>query len=159
MKYLAVLLFMMVFPLVANAEEHKRDNDCKCVKECLDDCRECDQCRDCRIKNNLENRKKLAAEEAKLRKIRLHLRKGKPNIIVIIRPPVVNRGNVMIHHRHHHHHHFDRWGGSYYRHLRPYGTIYRTNPLIYHIHRDRASKVETPHRPKVWYDGLRTRTD
>ena len=154
MKYIAMLLFLLVFPLTLNAEQQKLRPDCD----------QCDECRDCRIRKSLEKRQELAAAEAEQRKYRLRARKAKPNVIIVVRPPVIiNRGNGMIrHHRHFHHHIFNDWGG-YLRYRRLYTGIYRTRPPSYHIYIGRTSGIEPRERPKpyprVWYDGLRTRTD
>ncbi len=162
MKYLTALLVLLIFPITIHADE-KKDKDCRCAKECIDDCKMCDDCRDCRIKRSLEKRRKLAAEEAKRRKDRL-MDRGRPRVIIVVRPAAPNRGNGIIFHHHRHHHSFDRWGrwgSGYPRYRSLYRGIYRTRAPSYRTYRDRSrsSTPESQRRPRVWYDGLRTRTD
>ena len=137
MRYVVpVLLLLMVS--VGSAQERKEE-------QC--DCRHC-------VRVEVDRKiKERAAEEARRRRERIHNRKFQPRIIINFRRPIADRNgrvinyNILI----------NRWDTGYPRYRRLYRGIYDTRPS-YRNYRDRTRRVVDEPR-RVWYDGLRTRTD
>jgi hypothetical protein len=149
--FATVLLMGITSSSYGGERKHK---DCECKEVCVEDCKACDQCKDCIKRRRVQERKKIAAEEARRRRERLHRRKLQPRIIIIVQHQHIDR---------HHHHHNCRcnrcsWGVRYRPFRRTVGvyinTIPRRRPTYNYSPRRRVDS-----RPKVWYDGLRTRTD
>jgi len=155
MKHLiitTVLFLMMATPsLAATPRKHK---DCECDEQgCIDSCKACDKCRAC-IKREIRKKiKERAAEEAKRRKDRIHRSKIKPRIIIIFGNGGINQ------YRHHPNCRCNRcWWSVRYRPRRQVDVFINVHPRA-HAHHDRHNRKRVDNRRKLWYDGLRTRTD
>ena len=137
MRYVIPIILSLSMLSMGNAREEE-DCNCKhCVKE--------------QINQRIKDR---AAEEARRRRERIHNRKLYPRVIINFYPPMVDRNSRAIHYRYH----FNRWRSGYPRYRRFYRGVYGTRPPSYRTYRDRNKKIVDSER-KIWYDGLRTRTD
>lgn len=130
MKYVIAIVLSLSMLSIGNAREEEDCNCRECVKE--------------QINQRIKDR---AAEEARRRRERIHNRKVQPRVIA-------NRNGRVIHY----HYHFDRWRSGYPRYRRFYRAVYNRRPRSYRTYRNRNRKIVDSER-KIWYDGLRTRTD
>ena len=139
MKYLIPIVLSLCLLTIGNAQE-REDENCQCKN-----------CRKAEIDKRIKDR---AAEEARRRRERIHNRKFQPRIVLNFHRPIADRNGRVIHY----HYHFNRWSTGYPRYRRFYRDVYRTRPPAYRTYRDRSRPAFDSGR-KVWYDGLRTRTD
>ena len=137
MRYVIAIVLSLSMLSIGNARE---EEDCNC-RECVKD----------QINQRIKDR---AAEEARRRRERIHNRKLQPRVILNFHRPLADRNGRVIHY----HYHFDRWRTGYPRYRRLYRGIYGRRPPSYRTYRERSRPVVDNDR-KVWYDGLRTRTD
>ena len=137
MRYVIPIILSLSMLSMGNARE---EEDCNC-EVCLKD----------QINQRIKDR---AAEEARRRRERIHNRKLQPRIVLNFHRPLADRNGRVIHY----HYHFDRWRTGYPRYRRLYRGIYGRRPPSYRTYRERSRRVVDNDR-KVWYDGLRTRTD
>ena len=137
MRYVIPIMLSLSMLSMGNARE---EENCDC-EVCLKD----------QINQRIKDR---AAEEARRRRERIHNRKLQPRIVLNFHRPLADRNGRVIHY----HYHFDRWNTGYSRYRRFYRRVYRTRPPSYRIYRDRT-RLPVDNDRKVWYDGLRTRTD
>ena len=103
--------------------------------------------------NKHQERKKIAAEEARRRRERLHRRKIQPRIIITFGNGGIDR------YRHHPNCRCNRcWWAVRYRPLRRQVDVFIHVRPRAHVHRDHHHRHGRDVR-KLWHDGLRTRTD
>ena len=137
MRYVIPIILCLSMLSMGNARE---EEDCNC-EVCLKD----------QINQRIKDR---AAEEARRRRERIHNRKFQPRIVLNFHRPIAGRNGRIIHY----HYHFARWRTGYPRYRRLYRGIYGRRPPSYRIYRERT-RLPVDNDRKIWYDGLRTRTD
>ena len=148
--FATVLLMGITSSSYGGERKHK---DCECKEVCVEDCKACDQCKDCIKRRRVQERKKIAAEEARRRRERLHRRKIQPRIIITFGNGGIDR------YRHHPNCRCNRcWWAVRYRPLRRQVDVFIHVRPRAHVHRDHHHRHGRDVR-KLWQDGLRTRTD
>ena len=148
--FATVLLMGITSSSYGGERKHK---DCECKEVCVEDCKACDQCKDCIKRRRVQERKKIAAEEARRRRERLHRRKIQPRIIITFGNGGIDR------YRHHPNCRCNRcWWAVRYRPLRRQVDVFIHVRPRAHVHRDHHHRHGRDVR-KLWHDGLRPRTD
>ena len=139
MRYVIPIMLLVCMFSIGNAAKPRKHKDCECtVAGCIDSCKACDVCREC-IKRRIRAKiKERAAEEGKRRRDRIARAKEGPIVIHIYHNYYNYRSN--------------RYRGDYVRRFRRGFNHHR-----HHHHHHHHKKVDT--RPRLWHDGLRTRTD